>query len=53
MAIKAHKDDKEELVRLRKIAEAAVVCLKASNWAGLADEEINLESALKEGGYLK
>jgi hypothetical protein len=51
-AIKSNKDD-EELAQLRKIANAAEAFVKDPEFQGICDEDIHLEAALKEGGYLK
>lgn len=43
----------KELRQLRKIAEAATKCVKNSAWAGICDEDIALEQALHEAGWLE
>ncbi len=42
----------KELRQLRKIAEAAIRCVKNPAWSGVCDEDIELEQALREAGML-
>ena len=48
-----HPMAKKELADLRKIAEAASAVVKNPVWAGICDEDIDLEQALRAGGWLE
>lgn len=48
----AHNALRDEVARLRKVAEAAARSVLNPAWAGVCDENVELESALREAGFL-
>lgn len=43
---KEREEDQDELVRLRKVVEAAKACIRNPKWQGACDEEVLLEEAI-------
>ena len=47
-----HEKAREELEAMRKIVDAAIAVVKNPAWAGICDEDVNLETALREAGEI-
>lgn len=45
-----HPLAKEQLERLRKVADAALLSVQNPAWSGVCDEDVALEAALKDAG---
>lgn len=48
----AHNALRDEVDRLRKVADLAARCVLNPAWAGVCDEDVKLESALRDAGFL-
>jgi len=48
----AHNSLRDEVEKLRRVAEAAARSVTQPAWAGVCDEDIELESALRAAGLL-
>ena len=42
----------DELKNAEKVVQAAIAVVKNTAWAGICDEDVDLERALKQGGFL-
>ena len=42
----------DELKNAEKVVQAAIAVVKNPAWAGICDEDVDLERALKQGGFL-
>lgn len=40
------------IAQLRRIANLAAACVQNPAWGGVCDEDVDLESALRENGFL-
>ena len=47
-----HAIARQELINMRKIVDAAVAVVKNKEWAGVCDEDLDLETALKKAGEI-
>ena len=46
-----HPEAMEELSDLYKVVDAAVRCVSNPSWAGVCDEDVELEAALRDAGF--